>query len=227
MLKGEVNRAEELKELGWPVEEVRRYAELWEYRQRWGAINLEPEDRVFLRQAEAALPKLATGKGSARKSFRDKSHVRWLAFHLEAFKAAEAELGLASGELGAWRIVLEEELRALAYDQPVLGLPDTLKAKALIPLRNTWAAEAAASGRVLSIDFNAPLEALRAREKTSWKPLRGEEAASASDYPVLEGEAAAIFRAQVRQAVIAQIRSTFPSLKDTDKPLPPDDWQPA
>ncbi len=228
MLKGEVNRALELKELGWSADEVRRYEELWEYRQRWGAINLEPEDRAYLRKADAALPKLAAhGKGAARKSLRDKSHVRWLAFYLEAFKAAEADLGLPEGELGAWRIVLEEELRALAYDEPVLGLPDTLKAKALIPAREAWVAAAAAGGRVLEVDFAAPLVALKATEKTSWKPLRGEDNAAASDYPVLEAKAAAAFRAQVRQEVTTLIRSTFPSLKDTEKPLPPDDWQPA
>ena len=55
--KSENNRAGELKELGWSAEDVRRYEELWEYRQRWGAINLERDDRQFLRKAEAALPK--------------------------------------------------------------------------------------------------------------------------------------------------------------------------
>ena len=49
---GEENRAEELKALGWTAEDVRKYEELWEYRQRWGAINLERDDRVFLRKAE-------------------------------------------------------------------------------------------------------------------------------------------------------------------------------
>mgnify|MGYP006158635617 CR=1 FL=1 len=37
----------------WSAEEVRTYEELWEYRQRWGAINLEPEERQLLRKAEA------------------------------------------------------------------------------------------------------------------------------------------------------------------------------
>ena len=59
MAKDEASRGEELRELGWTAEEVRQYEELWEYRQRWGAINLEPEDRVLLRRAEAALPRRA------------------------------------------------------------------------------------------------------------------------------------------------------------------------
>lgn len=66
--KDETSRGEELQGLGWTPEEVRQYEELWEYRQRWGAINLEPEDRVLLRRAEAALPKrVAHGKSSLKK----------------------------------------------------------------------------------------------------------------------------------------------------------------
>ena len=53
MVKEEGSRAEELRALGWSAEEVRTYEELWEYRQRWGAINLEPEERQLLRKAEA------------------------------------------------------------------------------------------------------------------------------------------------------------------------------
>jgi hypothetical protein len=64
MRKEEGSRSGELRDLGWPAEDVRRYEELWEYRQRWGAINLEREDRVFLRRAEAALPKRLTGKAA-------------------------------------------------------------------------------------------------------------------------------------------------------------------
>jgi hypothetical protein len=221
---GEENRAEELKALGWTAEDVRKYEELWEYRQRWGAINLEREDRVFLRKAEAALPKRATGKGSEKKRTRDKSYYRWLAFYLEAMRTSVAEASLDDTEQGAWPALLEEELRVLDYYEPVLGLPDTLKAKELIPLREQWIAEASGSGRSLTFDFLTPLEDLKQREKTSWKPLRG-EASSDSSYPVLSSAAAEQFRQTVRQAITAQIRSTFPSLKDSDKPEPPADWQ--
>jgi uncharacterized iron-regulated protein len=74
MAKEEGSRAEELRALGWSAEEVRTYEELWEYRQRWGAINLEREERQLLRRAEAALPQLVSGRGAQRKSIRDKNH---------------------------------------------------------------------------------------------------------------------------------------------------------
>ena len=220
MQKSENNRAGELKELGWSAEDVRRYEELWEYRQRWGAINLERDDRQFLRKAEAALPKIVA-KGSEKKRTQDKSHYRWLAFYLDAMQTVP----LQDGELGAWPIVLQEELRTIDYYQPVLGLPDTLKAKELLPIREQLIAQAASSGRQASFDFVAPLEELKKTEKTSWKPLRG-EGNSDSSFPVLSADAAEAFRSEARATLTAAIRALFPSLKDTDKPEPPADWMP-
>ena len=40
---------------------------------------------------------------------------------------------LSNGDKGAWPVLLETELRILDHYEPVLGLPDTLKAKALGP----------------------------------------------------------------------------------------------
>jgi len=220
--KDETSRGAELLALGWTAEEVRKYEELWEYRQRWGAINLEPEDRQVLRKAEGLLPKRVSGKGSAKKAIKDKAYYQWLSFYREAMLGAAAELGLAAGEEAAWAILIEEEQRALDYYQPVLGLPDTLKAKLLMPLREQWTGEA--GGRTLEFDFIAPLEALKATQTTNWKPLRAEEAVNPKAYPVLEAEAAAVFRSKVRQEMVSFIRTTFPSLKDSDKPEPAADW---
>ena len=220
----EENRAEELRALGWSAEDVRRFEDLWEYRQRWGAINLERDDRAFLRKAEAALPKRVSGKGSEKKRTRDKSHYRWLNFYLEAMRSSPVESGLAEGEQSAWTILLEEELRVLDYYEPVLGLPDTLKARELVAFRDRWIARAAEQGSSLSFDFIAPLEELKQRESTSWKPLRG-DGNTDSTYPVLSEAAAAAFRAELRPAIAAEIRRLFPSLKDSDKPEPADDWQ--
>ena len=41
----------------------------------------------------------------------------------------------SNGLRGLWPIVLEEEIRAIDYYQPVLGLPDTIKAKEINTLR--------------------------------------------------------------------------------------------
>jgi len=219
--KDETSRAGELRDLGWTAEDVRRYEELWEYRHRWGAINLERDDRVFLRKAEAALPQRLTGKAALRKTIREKTHYRWLAAFLEAMGQVE---GLEPDELGAWPIVIEEELRALDYYRPVLGLPDTLKAKAFAPVRERLVAEAAAEGRSITFDFAAALASFKAQGNKGWKPLRESDDSS---FPVLPAAAAAAFRARARAELVALTRATYPSLADTDKPEPADDWQPA
>jgi len=217
--KDETSRSDELKTLGWSAEEVRRYEELWEYRHRWGAINLERDDRIFLRRAEAALPKQLSGKAALRKSLKEKTHYRWLSAFHQAMAGVE---GLEADELAAWAIVIEEELRALDYYQPVLGLPDTLKAKAFAPLREQLVAEIADQGRNLSFDFAAALAEFRAQGNKGWKSLRQDD--SDSSFPVLPRTVADGFRAKARAELVALTRSTYPSLADTDKPEPPSDW---
>jgi hypothetical protein len=217
--KDETSRSDELKTLGWSAEEVRRYEELWEYRHRWGAINLERDDRIFLRRAEAALPKQLSGKAALRKTLKEKTHYRWLSAFHQAMAGVE---GLEADELAAWAIVIEEELRALDYYQPVLGLPDTLKAKAFAPLREQLVAEIADQGRNLSFDFAAALAEFRAQGNKGWKSLRQDD--TNSNFPVLPRAVADGFRAKARAELVALTRSTYPSLADTAKPEPPSDW---
>ena len=76
------HRANELKELGWSQNDLQRYIYLWDYRQRWGAINLEREDRQFLRKAEAALPVIQSLKISVKKPIQEKSYYCRLDFFL-------------------------------------------------------------------------------------------------------------------------------------------------
>ena len=212
MAKDEISRADELQALGWAPEDVRRYAELWDYRHRWGAINLEPEDRAFLRRAEAALPKRVTGKAAQKKALQDKSHYRGLAFYRDAMLASGAEQQLTDGEQGAWPVLLAAELALLDELQPVLGLPDTLKARELVAVRDALVAEAAAQGRSLMFDYIAPLEDLKKQERTNWKPLRGDGSGDTS-YPVLSADAVEPFRAEATRVLGDWMRAHFPSLQ--------------
>ena len=222
MAKELTHRADELQALGWSAEDVARYAELWDYRQRWGAMNLEREDRLFLRKAEAALPAIVTGKAAAKKSITEKSYYLWLRFHLDAMTAAEQGFGTTEGSRGAWAIVLEEELRLLDYYQPVLGLPDTLKAKALAPVRETLASQVAALGTTKPYDFQAALNTLKETENSRWKHLRDGDGTDHT-YPILSAASVDGFRSEAHRELHAVIRSTFPSLAETDKPEPSDD----
>ena len=135
MAKELTHRGDELRQLGWPQHDVIRYIELWDYRQRWGAINLEREDRQFLRKAESALPEIKTSKTSIKKPLKEKSYYCRISFFLQQMNEAESGFDLSESARGIWPILLEEELRTIDYFEPVLGLPDTLKSKQLIPFR--------------------------------------------------------------------------------------------
>ena len=211
------HRGDELKGLGWSEPDVARYVELWEYRQRWGAMNLEREDRLFLRKAEKALPAIVTGRAAAKKSIKEKTYYKWLRFHLDAMNEAEASMELADGERGSWPVLLEAELRLLDHYEPVLGLPDTLKAKALVPMRETLCSQVAALGHTKAYDFQAPLLALKEQDSTNrWKHWRNVDASDRT-YPVLSADGIPGFRTEAHRDIQDLMRSTFPSLAETEK----------
>jgi hypothetical protein len=184
-------------------------------------MNLEREDRLFLRKAENALPKILSGRAAAKKSLKDKSYYSWLRFQCDAMAAAEAEMGLSDGDKGAWPVLLETELRILDHYEPVLGLPDTLKAKALGPVRETLASQAAALGTTKAYDFQAALTALKEKESNRWKHLRDVDASDRT-YPILSADGIEGFRREAHREIHTLIRTTFPSLAETDKPELPD-----
>tara|TARA_B100000700_G_scaffold319587_1_gene415003 strand:+ start:740 stop:1468 length:729 start_codon:yes stop_codon:yes gene_type:complete len=222
------HRADELKGLGWSREDVSRYVELWEYRQRWGAINLEREDRQFLRKAESILPEITKAKSSVKKPIKEKSYYRWLSFYLSEMNKAESGFDIPKGSRGLWPILLEEELRVLDYYEPVLGLPDTLKAKLLKPFREELVQGAISSNKLgiklFEFDFFASIDSLKEDFAKNWKPLRDEDFHKNFDYPVISSKSVEIFRKGVREQILPMIKDNFPSLAESEKPFPPEDW---
>tara|TARA_Y100001968_G_scaffold333213_1_gene394757 strand:+ start:154 stop:843 length:690 start_codon:yes stop_codon:yes gene_type:complete len=220
------HRANELTALGWHADDVSRYVELWDYRQRWGAINLEREDRQFLKKAESALPQIQTGRVSPRKPIQEKSYYKRLRFFVDSFDSVEKDWSLEKGSRGAWPILLEEEMRVLDYYEPVLGLPDTLKSKAIEPLREeiikNLRDNVELNTHSFEFNFEEALEKLKATENSKWRPLR--ETTTDNSYLVLASSSVTKFRNEVRSNLPKFIKELFPSLVDTKKPSPPDDW---
>ena len=103
---------------------------------------------------------------------------------------------------------------------------NTLKAKALDAVRSEMAADAVSlasdGGSLQQYDFKAPLDALKAQENNRWRHLLDQD--GSQPYPVLSGATATSFRQQVRTRLGALVRETLPSLADTEKPVPADDW---
>ena len=228
MAKETTHRADELKNLGWSNDDVLRYMELWDYRQRWGAINLERDDRQFLRQAESALPKIVSGKSVPKKPTQEKSYYRWLKFYLNSMDQAESDYNLGIGARGVWALLLEEELRAIDYFEPVLGLPDTIKAKGLDTFRESVVERISTSQNKniqnFKFDFIGPLKALKEKDSNSWRFLRDSSNSEVSNYPVLLENVVDEIRLQIRKEILPLLKETFPSLAESEKSFPPDDW---
>jgi len=223
------HRAEELKQLGWNQEDLYKYIELWDYRQRWGSINLEREDRQFLRKAESLLPEISKNKVSVKKPLKEKSYYCWIQFFLNEMNIFEENENLEDGMRGVWPILLEEELRVIDYYEPVLGLPDTIKAKLIAPIREDLVKHAL-ENYVKSIitkqfDFQGALANAKASGKnSSWRSLRDAELENNQDYQIINKTLVLEFRKKVNKKLLSFIKENLPSLADTDKSLPPNDW---
>ncbi len=229
MAKELTHRAEELKQLGWNQEDLYKYIELWDYRQRWGSINLEREDRQFLRKAESLLPEISKNKVSVKKPLKEKSYYLWIKFFLDEMNDFESKENLEEGMRGVWPIFLEEELRVIDYFEPVLGLPDTIKAKLLGPIREDLVKIAFEKYKKSTItkkfDFQGALSNAKSNGRnSSWRSLRDGDSDENKDYLIIDQKCVLEFRKKVNEKLLTFIKENFPSLAESDKSLPPNDW---
>ena len=229
MVEELTHRAEELKQLGWQQEDLYKYIELWDYRQRWGSINLEREDRLFLRKAESLLPEISKNKVSVKKPLKEKSYYCWIRFFLDEMNNFELNKNLKDGMRGVWPILLEEELRIIDYYEPVLGLPDTIKAKLIAPIREDLVIEAVKNYEESSItwqfDFQGTLVNAKSDGKnSSWRSVRDGDLEKNQDYQIIDKSRVLEFRKKVNKKLLSFIKENFPSLAETDKSEPPNDW---
>ena len=92
-----------LRSLGWSAPDVSRYMALRDYKLRWGAANLEREDRLFLRKAESALLQTGfnashskLGTSSAQRSTRRTSNQLPIISSSRSFVAIDFETANSS-----------------------------------------------------------------------------------------------------------------------------------
>ena len=217
MKKESSHRSHELKDLGWNQEEIIRYEELFEYSQRWGLINLEREDRQFLRKAEKLLPKIKLKKNSIKKSIEEKSYYQWLMFYFEKINEFDQE-NLSKNFKSVWIILIEEELKLLKELKPVLGLPDTVKARELYQVRNELIDIAInnfkAEKNDKSFQFNSVFNSLDKEIPKSWKSLVDSDSDKNKGYLIVEFKEVEEFRIDVHKKIGIFMRDKFPSLKE-------------
>ena len=211
------HRSHELKALGWNQEDIERYEDLWDYSQRWGLINLERDDRQFLKKAEKLLPKIQNKKISIKKSIEEKSYYLWLDFYLNETKAFN-ETNLPKNKYSVWTLIIEEELKLLKELKPIMGLPDTLKAKGLFVNRNNLIKKAFENYEALNndnlFDFDGMINSPEKDVSKSWKSMVEKDPKAGEKYPIIEKENVEEFRSIIKIDLDSFMRENYPSLKE-------------
>ena len=211
------HRSPELKALGWNQEDLTRYEDLWDYSQRWGLINLEREDRQFLKKAENLLPKIQNKKASVKKSIEEKSYYLWLNFYLEEIKIF-SESNVPKKQVSVWTLLIEEELKLLKELQPVMGLPDTLKAKNLFVNRKQIIEKA--FKEYDAKNNNAPFDFINIFNKSekdvskSWKSIIEKDPEANKTFPIVESNNVEDLRSEINEDLKSFMRGNYPSLKE-------------
>jgi len=179
---------------------------------------LEREDRQFLKKAEKLIPKLQPKKTSNKKSIEEKSYYLWLNFYLNKLKIF-SNLHAPKDMISVWEIIIEEELNLLKKYNPVMGLPDSIKAKELYKVRailiqNSFNNYEAKNCNVL---FDFDIEKISSEEEVigkSWKSLIESDSSQKDKFPLLKENNAEEFKIETLKNIEEFMISNYPSLKD-------------
>ena len=210
------HRSLELKALGWNQDDLTRYEDLWEYSQRWGLINLEREDRQFLKKAEKLLPKIQNKKTSVKKTIEEKSYYLWLNFYLDEINIF-CNSNLPKNKQGVWKLLIEEEIKLLKELKPVMGLPDTIKAKNLFENRKELIKrafsefEAKKNDKVFNFD-----DVLNNSDKNvgkNWKSITEKDPEANKTFPIIDSANIEKLRSAIKEDLSLYMKDNYPSLK--------------
>ena len=211
------HRSTELKKLGWNQEDITRYEELWDYSQRWGLINLEREDRQFLKKAEKLLPKIQTKKISNKKPIHEKSYYLWLNFYFEKINKFRISI-LEDSKQSVWEILIEEELKLLDKHKPVMGLPDSIKAKELASIRQNLIKLSfdmfKAKNSQKLFDFEIVTNVNEQKISKTWKSIIENTPEEMELFPLIPEEFIENFKFEVKQNIEEFMLNNYPSLKN-------------
>ena len=218
MNKESSHRSHELKAIGWKIEDITRYEELWEYSQRWGLINLEREDRQFLKKAEKLIPKIQPKKTSNKKSIEEKSYFLWLSFYLNKLKKFR-DLYVPRDMFSVWEMIIEEELNLLKKYNPVMGLPDAIKAKELYKVRAILVQNSFNNYEAKNCDtiFDFEIKKISSEEDVigkSWKSLIENDSSQKDKFPLLNQKNAEKLKIEILKNLEEFMINNYPSLKD-------------
>lgn len=215
------NFADLLAFAGYTDAQTERYFKLVARKRNFGPGALNVSDRRFLLKAvadvraaevklEAQIADAKRSRVSGKQPVEGKLHFRWLQTEAEL---ATGLIETTPGELSAYVIIREEQLRALSKYQPVLNQVDTTKRSLFNSTEAELLSIAAQFGRVANFDEVAFTQQLAAHFNEEWNDKwssglgsQGSLGAVIPDTFELE------FREVVRAEVETFTRTVFPSV---------------
>ena len=213
-MKNDMNFSKLQNLAGWSTESITELQQALQAREYFGYANLTADQKQIILAAKAAekvTAKVAKTKGT-KQPVQTKLHYRW--------RAAEAELlrkysELAPGEVPAWLVIKEEELRALELYQPVLDQIDTSKRNRFSEPVSELLKLAADLGRVSNFDWVAFRDELKVAFAEQWNDSwDGWYSAETGPFAVLGEDEVAEYRLLVRSRIEQLTREVYPSVVD-------------
>ena len=151
------------------------------------------------------------------KRIEEKSYYLWLNFYLNKLKTF-SNSNVPTDMLSVWEIMIEEELNLLKKLNPVMGLPDTLKAKELHKVRGILVQNSFNNYEAQNCDTLFDFEIERNSEDEvigkSWKSLIENDSSQKDKFPILDKKNADKLRIEILKNLEEFMISNYPSLKD-------------
>jgi multidrug efflux pump subunit AcrA (membrane-fusion protein) len=216
------NFADLLSFAGYTEAQIDRYFKLVARKRNFGPGSLNVSDRRFLlkavaeaRAAEAKLESQIAAAQKARVSGKQpvetKLHYRWIDAEREI---ASQLIEIKPGELSAYVIIREEQLRALSKYQPVLDQVDTSKRSMFNKNESELLTLAAQFGRIAQFDKVTFTQQLSAAFNEQWNDRWSTGLGVESDTlgAVIPDTFELEFRELVRSEVETFTSTVFPSV---------------
>ena len=169
-----------------------------------------------MKKAEKLLPKIQNKKISVKKTIEEKSYFLWLNFYLEEINIFSSS-NLPKNKYGVWTILIEEELKLLKELQPVMGLPDTLKAKNLFKNRkeliNLAFSEFNAKENDKGFNFDEVLNNSETNVGKNWKSIIEKDPEANKTFPIIDSVNIEKLRSAIKEVLSLYMRDNYPSLK--------------
>jgi len=162
------------------------------------------------------LPKIQNNEISVTKTIEEKSYYLWLNFYLDEINIF-SNSNLPKNKHSVWILLIEEEIKLLKELQPVMGLPDTIKAKNLFENRkeliNKAFSEFEAKNNDKVFNFDDVLNNSEKNVGKNWKSITEKDPEANKTFPIIDSANIEKLRSEIKEDLSLYMKDNYPSLK--------------